>query len=95
MSNVNKKEIRHIAKLAELEFSDEKIEKFTSQIDKILNHVAKIENVDTANVKPTSHIFKIKNVFREDIPEKSISREDALKNAPREMDGGFKVPKID
>ena len=95
MSIISKEDVKHVAKLAELDFSDSEVEKITTQLDKILGHVANISKVDTAAISPTSHTLEIKNVFREDIVRESLSKEDALLNAPEEMDGGFKVPKID
>ena len=95
MSIISKEDVKHVAKLAELDFSDSEVEKITSQLDKILGHVANISKVDTAAISPTSHTLEIKNVFREDTVRESLSKEDALLNAPEEMDGGFKVPKID
>ena len=95
MRIISKEDVKHVAKLAELDFSDSEVEKITPQLDKILGHVANISKVDTADISPTSHSLKIKNVFREDTARESLSKEDALLNAPEEMDGGFKVPKID
>jgi len=95
MSIISKEDVKHVAKLAELDFSDIEVERITPQLDKILGHVANISKVDTAAISPTSHTLEIKNVFREDTVRGSLSKEDALLNAPEEMDGGFKVPKID
>jgi len=95
MRKIERKDIEHIAKLAELDFSDGELEKFTVQLDRILDHVARISEVDTEKILPTSHVIEIKNVLRDDIAKKSIPKEDALKNAPEVSDGGFKVPKID
>jgi len=95
MSIISKEDVKHVAKLAELDFSDSEVEKITPQLDKILGHVANISKVDTAAILPTSHTLEIKNVFREDTVRQSLSKENALLNAPEEMDGGFKVPKID
>ena len=95
MSIISKEDVKHVAKLAELDFSDSEVEKITPQLDKILGHVANISKVDTKAISPTSHTLEIKNVFREDTVRQSLSKEDALLNAPEEMDGGFKVPKID
>ncbi len=92
---INKEGIKHIAKLAELEYSDSEIEKITSQLDKIIEHVAKISEVNTENVDPTFHVLEVFNVFRKDIVKKSLSIEESLSNAPEEYNGGFKVPKID
>jgi len=95
MSIISKEDVKHVAKLAELDFSDSEVEKITPQLDKILGHVANISKVNTAAISPTSHTLEIKNVFREDTVRESLSKKDALLNAPEEMDGGFKVPKID
>ena len=95
MGIISKEDVKHVAKLAELDFSDGEVEKITPQLDKILGHVANISKVDTAAISPTSHTLEIKNVFREDTVRQSLSKEDALLNAPEEVDGGFKVPKID
>lgn len=92
---INKEDIKHIAKLAELEYSDAEIDKITSQLDKIISHVAKIGEADTSNTAPTAHILELSNVYREDKARGSLSREESLKNAPLEAAGGFKVPKID
>ena len=95
MSIISKEDVKHVAKLAELDFSDSEVEKITPQLDKILGHVANISKVNTAAISPTSHTLEIKNVFREDTVRQSLSKEDSLLNAPEEMYGGFKVPKID
>ena len=95
MKRIDRHDVEHVAKLAELQFSGEELEKFTFQLDKILDHVAKVSSVDTENVRPTSHVLDIKNVFREDECKGSLSQEDALKNGPDVADDGFKVPKID
>lgn len=96
MSKIIKKEdIKHIAKLAELEYSDAEIDKITSQLDKIISYVAKIAEADTSGIVPTSHVLNLSSVYRDDRVRSSLSREDCLKNAPLETGGGFKVPKID
>ena len=92
---ISSDDIRHVARLAELEFNDEGIKKITSQLDRILEHVARVSAVNTEDVKPTSHVLNVKNVFREDIPSDTISQDEALKNAPLEEDDGFRVPRID
>ncbi|MCD4670520.1 MAG: Asp-tRNA(Asn)/Glu-tRNA(Gln) amidotransferase subunit GatC [Actinomycetia bacterium] len=95
MKRISSDDVRHVARLAELEFSDGEVSKTTPQLDKILEHVARVSAVDTDGILPTSHAVDIKNVFREDTPEDSISQQDALKNAPEEGDEGFRVPRID
>ncbi len=95
MKRISSDDVRHVARLAELEFSDGEISKITPQLDKILEHVARVSAVDTDGIPPTSHVVEMKNVFRDDTVEDSVSQEDTLKNAPEEEDDGFKVPRID
>ena len=92
---ISKKEVEHVAKLAELQFGDIELEKLTSELDKILGHIAKISEVDTSTVRPTSHTLEINNVFREDKVKESLAKDQSLSNAPDEQDNGFKVPRID
>lgn len=91
---ISKDDVKHIAWLARLELSEEEVEKFTGQLGQILEHAGKIKEVDTSQVKPTSHPLPLKNVFREDKAQASVSKEDALSNAPQKESGAFLVPKI-
>jgi len=95
VEKISKDDVRYVAKLAELEFSDKEIGKFTSQLVRILEHIANIGSADTKGVPPTSHVLDVKNIYREDVPRESISQESALENAPDRERDGFKVPKID
>ncbi|MCJ7666449.1 MAG: Asp-tRNA(Asn)/Glu-tRNA(Gln) amidotransferase subunit GatC [Actinobacteria bacterium] len=95
MERISNKDVRHVAKLAELDFSDEEVEKITPQLDRILDHVARISAIDTEGIASTSHVMDISNVFRDDEVREPVSHEEALRNAPSESEGGFSVPKID
>ena len=92
---INREDVIHISNLAEIDYNKEEIDKITVQLDKIIEHVAKISEVDTGEVNPTSHVLDISNVMREDNTRQSVKQEEALKNAPESSDDGFKVPKID
>jgi len=92
--SVDKNEILKIASLAKLKFSDEEIEKFTSQFNEILNYMDKLNEIDTENVQPLSHPLDINNVMREDELFNSIETKDALLNAPDKDEQYFKVPKV-
>lgn len=92
--SVTKKEVEHIAELARLKFKEEELESFTHQLNEILNYVDKLNELDTENVEPLSHPIENINVFRNDELKKSISTEEALKNAPDKTDEFFKVPKV-
>ncbi len=91
----SKETIDHVSKLALLDLTDEEKEKFSKQLGDIISYFKKLNDLDTTNVKPTTHpIEGLKNVFREDIPWKSLSNEEALKNARHKKDGYFKAPRI-
>jgi len=91
----SKETIDHISKLALLELTEEEKEKFSKQLGNIVSYFKKLDDLDTTDVEPTTHpIDGLKNVFREDIPWKSLSNEEALKNAQHKKDGYFKAPRI-
>ncbi|MCX8085028.1 MAG: Asp-tRNA(Asn)/Glu-tRNA(Gln) amidotransferase subunit GatC [Calditerrivibrio sp.] len=91
---VTDNDVRYIAKLAKLTFEDDEIGKFVSDMNNILDYINKLNELDTSNIPPTSHALDINNVTRPDIPKQTISQEEALKNAPEDGYGHFKVPRI-
>ena len=88
------KDVEHVAKLARLEFTEAEKEKFTHQLNKILAYMEKLNELDTKNVEPLSHVIELSNVFRDDIVKPSYPREEMLKNAPEKDEKFFKVPKV-
>ena len=91
----SKETIDHISKLALIDLSEEEKEKLSKELGNILNYFKKLDELDTSTVKPTTHpIDGLKNVFREDIPGESLSKEEALRNAKHKKDGYFKAPRI-
>jgi aspartyl-tRNA(Asn)/glutamyl-tRNA(Gln) amidotransferase subunit C len=87
-------DVEHIAKLAKLEFTDAEKEKFTHQMNQILEYMDKLNTLDTSTVEPLAHVIELRNVFRADEVKPGVSTEDALKNAPAKNDQFFKVPKV-
>ncbi|MBO8169173.1 MAG: Asp-tRNA(Asn)/Glu-tRNA(Gln) amidotransferase subunit GatC [Thermoanaerobacteraceae bacterium] len=92
--SISKKDVEHVALLARLEFSEEELEEYTKQLNDILGYVDKLNELDTADVEPTSHVLPLNNVLREDASRDYLDNETALKNAPDKKDGMFRVPKI-
>ncbi len=92
--SVSKDDVKKIAELARLEFSDSEIDNYTVEMNEILGYVEKLNELDTENVEPLSHPIENNNVFREDIKKSSTERERALKNAPDNTSEHFKVPKV-
>ncbi|MNE73381.1 Aspartyl/glutamyl-tRNA(Asn/Gln) amidotransferase subunit C [compost metagenome] len=60
----------------------------------ILQYAEKLNELDTENVKPTTHVLQVSNVMRDDVVKESLSQEEALLNAPEDEDGHFKVPAV-
>jgi len=91
---ITKDEVLYVAHLARLDLDAESIEKFAGQIDEILGYIEKLNQVDTQNIKPTSHAIFLTNAFREDQEREHIERKLALANAPEKEGGSFVVPKV-
>ncbi len=91
---INKDTVKYVAKLSRIELEESSINDFTSQIDRILTYIEKLNQIDTENTAPTSHALELKNVFRKDENTPSLENQTALSNAPEQEDGHFKVPKI-
>ncbi len=91
---LNRKDVEHVALLSRLELSENELDKFTGQLDAILEYIDVLNQVDTSAVEPMAHVLEIRNVMRADEVQPSLPREAALQNAPDAEDGFFKVPKI-
>lgn len=92
---LSKETIEHLSKLALLELSEEEKEELSKQLGDILDYFAKLDDIDTDNVDPTTHpIEGLSNVFRKDEPWESLSNEEATKNTKYKQDGYFKAPRI-
>lgn len=94
MSRIDKETVRHVALLARLELSEEEIERFAHELGDILDYVAKLEELDTSDVPPTSHSLPLANVMRDDVLRPSLAKDEALANAPETENGCFKVPQV-
>jgi aspartyl-tRNA(Asn)/glutamyl-tRNA(Gln) amidotransferase subunit C len=91
---IDKEEVRRIAKLANLDFPEEEIARFTQQFNSILEYVARLNALDTSAIEPTSHVGSGSHALRDDALVPSMSRQEALANAPESEHGLFKVPKV-
>ncbi len=86
--------IRKLAHLARLEFNEEKEQEMLQDLNKILNWVDQLRELDTEQVEPLIHMTQEVNVFREDTARNEISHEEGLMNAPRKDSDYFRVPKV-
>ena len=91
---ITKEEVEHVALLARLKFSESEKERFTTQLNTILEYMDQLEKVDTARGEPTFHAVARMNVFRADNVQPSISQDLSLSNSPDRDRGVFRVPKI-
>ena len=85
--------IEYVGILAKLELSGSEKEQAKKDMGSMLNYIDKLNELDTKEVEPMSHIFPVTNVFREDEVTNKDTREALLENAPQEKDGMFVVPK--
>lgn len=91
---IPREEIEHIALLSRLSLSEEEKDLFGPQLSAILGYMEKLNELDTKDIEPTSHVLSLNNVMRDDMPSPSIAREEALLNAPSCTDKFYRVPKI-
>ena len=91
---VNDNLINNLAQLARLEFNDAERNEIKNDLQKMIAFIDKLNELDTTGVEPLLHMSENINVLREDEVKGSISREDALKNAPLHDEQFFKVPKV-
>jgi aspartyl-tRNA(Asn)/glutamyl-tRNA(Gln) amidotransferase subunit C len=91
---IDRDEVLHVARLARLALSEEEIASMQSELSKVLDHVAKIGELDLGGVPPTSHVADVTGALRPDEPQPCLPREVALASAPAvSEDGeGFLVP---
>ena len=87
-------EVSRVASLARLDLAADEKQRLTHELNDILLQFARLQELDTAGVAPTSHSIPLQNVFRDDVARPSISRERATQNAPDKRDGSFIVPQI-
>jgi aspartyl-tRNA(Asn)/glutamyl-tRNA(Gln) amidotransferase subunit C len=94
LSEITVEQVRHVAHLARLKLSKEEEIRYTKELNDILRFMDKLNQLDTENVPPTSHVLGISNVIREDVTRPSWPSDDVMKNAPAQEDGHFKVPAV-
>jgi len=92
--SVTIKEVEHIAKLAKLKFNESEKEKLRGELNKVLDYIDTLNELDLSNVPPLESINETENVFRDDIVKPGLTKEEALKNAPAKTENFFRVPKV-
>lgn len=90
---INDKLVSYVAELAHLKLDDDQRAQAAADLARMIGYVDQLSELDTDGVEPMSHAFPVVNVFREDEVKPSMEREHVLKNAPKQKEGCFLVPK--
>lgn len=90
---ITEETIDYVSILAKLKLSETERVQAKEDMQKMLDYIDKLNELDTTGVEPMSHVFSVNNVFREDVVTNGDDRENILSNAPEKKEGQFKVPK--
>ena len=94
MSSLDLKTVERIAQLSKLEFNEEEKAEILSDMNKMLDFINKLEEVDTSEVEPLIYMTDEVSTMRKDEVKQETSQEEALKNAPQKDSDFIKVPKV-
>jgi aspartyl-tRNA(Asn)/glutamyl-tRNA(Gln) amidotransferase subunit C len=94
MERATHDDVAHVAKLAHLAVPEEELERLRRELNRILEHFAELQKLNTDDVEPMSHAVPMDNVFREDKVQESLPLDAILQNAPDPADEFFRVPRI-
>jgi aspartyl-tRNA(Asn)/glutamyl-tRNA(Gln) amidotransferase subunit C len=89
---ISREEVLHVSRLARLALTDDEVERLTGELDKILEAVSIVAELDLADVPPTSHPLDLVNVWDEDEPRASLPLDDVFANATARDRDLFRVP---
>lgn len=92
-NKISDETIEYVGILAKLELTEQEKEDAKADMEKMLDYIDTLNELDTDDVEPMSHVFPVNNVFREDIVINGDGSADTLANAPLKKDNSFKVPK--
>ncbi len=90
---LTREDILKVAKLSMLEFKESEVMVLQNELNDILEFVSKLDEANVEGVEPMTQVNDIYNSFREDVIVESLTREEAVKNAPEEIEGSFAVPR--
>ena len=94
MSTISRDEVARVAGLARIDLTPAELDRLAGELDVIVQSVARVSEVATADVPATSHPLPMVNVFRADLPEPALPVADVLAGAPAAEEGRFMVPQI-
>jgi aspartyl-tRNA(Asn)/glutamyl-tRNA(Gln) amidotransferase subunit C len=91
---ITRREVDYVAHLSRLELTDAEKDTFAEQLSAIVGYMDKLNELDTAGVEPLVHGIEGRQMTRPDAAGESLPRQEALRNAPDQSEGCFKVPRI-
>jgi aspartyl-tRNA(Asn)/glutamyl-tRNA(Gln) amidotransferase subunit C len=91
---LTRKEVDHIANLARLDLTEEEKQKYQEQLSAILDYAARLQQIDTSGIPPTSSVLAPTSRLREDVPAPSLGVEATLSNAPEKDQSQFRIPPV-
>jgi aspartyl-tRNA(Asn)/glutamyl-tRNA(Gln) amidotransferase subunit C len=94
MSEITTEQVAHLANLARIALTESEIAKLTGELGVIIDSVARVNEVASADVPATSHPIPLSNVFRPDVPGETLTTEQALSGAPDHDGSRFRVSAI-
>jgi aspartyl-tRNA(Asn)/glutamyl-tRNA(Gln) amidotransferase subunit C len=94
MAGTSNLDVAYIARLARINLTEDEAKVFQKQLDGVLKYVEKLRQVDVTDIDAAAHAVPLFDVFREDAPQDWLTAEQALRNAPRQANGLFIVPKV-
>jgi aspartyl-tRNA(Asn)/glutamyl-tRNA(Gln) amidotransferase subunit C len=92
--SLTRKEVEHIALLAHLQLSDDEMELYRGQLEHVLDYASRLGQVDTSAIPPTTTVLPLRSILRDDTRRPSLTREDALANAPQQEREMFRIPPV-
>ncbi len=91
---ISRQDVEKVAILSRLQLSNEELATMSQQLAQIIGYVDHLAQVDTEGVEPMAHAIERSNILRDDCPQESLSREEALANAPHHNSLGYLVPAV-
>lgn len=94
MSRISAEQVHYIASLARLSLDDGDVARMASDMDRILEYVASLQELDTSGITPTAHAIELQTPIRDDVAARGMDPGVAVSNAPESVETAFSVPKV-
>ena len=91
---LSRDEVAKVSLLARLRFNEIELDTLTTQLGQVVEYVHQLAELDTESVQPMAHVEEIHNVLVDDVPRPSLTREEALANAPKRDEECYRVPAV-